>query len=98
MSTINFDPDLLTPLPKATKSIYCRIQFKKTLAENVRSFETMKEVEKKKLDEERKWVRREKILLDKTMKEKKNNFERRTQEEVDELQNKVRLESFANIK
>lgn len=85
-------------MPKAKKSIYCRIQFKKTLAENVRSFETMKEVEKKKLDEERKWVRREKILLDKTMKEKKNNFERRTQEEVDELQNKVRLESFANIK
>ena len=68
------------------------------MAENVRSFETMKEVEKKKLDEERKWVRREKILLDKTMKEKKNNFERRTQEEVDELQNKVRMESFANIK
>ena len=77
-------------MPKAKKSIY--------LAENVRSFETMKEVEKKKWDEERKWVRREKILLDKTMKEKKNNFERRTQEEVDELQNKVRLESFANIK
>ena len=68
------------------------------MAENVRSFETMKEVEKKKLDEERKWVRREKILFDKTMKEKKNNFERRTQEEVDELQNKVRLDSFANIK
>ncbi len=65
--------------------------FQKSLAENVRSFETLKETEKKKLEEERKWVRREKALFEKTVKEKKNNFERRTQDEVEELQNKVRL-------
>ncbi len=49
----------------------------------------MKETEKKKLDEERKWVRREKALFEKTVKDKKSNFERRAQDEVEELQNKV---------
>ena len=67
----------------------------KTLAENVRNFETMKEAEKKKLEEERKWVRREKSMFEKSLKDKKNNFERRTLEEVEELQNKVRNVSFA---
>ena len=61
----------------------------KTLAENVRAFETSKESEKKKLEEERKWVRREKVLFDKSQKDKKSNFERRAQDEVEELQNKV---------
>ncbi len=65
------------------------------MAENVRSFELMKETEKKKLDEERKWVRREKALFEKTVKDKKSNFERRAQDEVEELQNKVRHEEFA---
>jgi hypothetical protein len=49
----------------------------------------MKETEKKKLDEERKWVRREKALFEKSVKDKKSNFERRAQDEVEELQNKV---------
>ena len=61
----------------------------KSLAENVRSFELMKDTEKKKLDEERKWVRREKALFEKSVKDKKSNFERRAQDEVEELQNKV---------
>jgi hypothetical protein len=65
------------------------LRFQKSLAENVRAFETSKEVEKKKLDEERKWVRREKSLFEKTVKDKKNSFERRAQDEVEELQNKV---------
>jgi hypothetical protein len=34
-------------------------------------------------------------MFEKTLKEKKNNFERRTQEEVEELQNKV--ETFMNF-
>jgi len=49
----------------------------------------MKETEKKKLDEERKWVRREKSLFEKSIKDKKTNFERRAQDEIDELQAKV---------
>ena len=57
----------------------------------MRSFETLKETEKKKLEEERKWVRREKALFEKTVKEKKNTFERRAQDEVEELQNKVKI-------
>jgi hypothetical protein len=61
----------------------------KSLAENVRAFETSKESEKKKLEEERKWVRREKSLFEKSQKDKKTNFERRAQDEVEELQNKV---------
>ena len=71
------------------KAILLNLFAQKSLAENVRSFELMKETEKKKLDEERKWVRREKALFEKSVKDKKSNFERRAQDEVEELQNKV---------
>lgn len=62
---------------------------RRQLAENVKSFESMKESEKKKLDDERKWVRREKALFEKTLKDKKSNFDKRAQDEIDELQNKI---------
>jgi hypothetical protein len=62
---------------------------RRQLAEEVKSFQTMKETERKKIDEERKWVRREKMMLEKSLKEKKSSLEKRTLDEVADLQAKV---------
>ena len=87
-------------LPRLTPkqiSLLLNLSLQKTLAENVRAFETSKESEKKKLEEERKWVRREKNLFEKSQKDKKTNFERRAQDEVEELQNKVRGKKMCRV-
>lgn len=60
------------------------------MAEEVKSFQTMRETERKKIDEERKWVRREKMMLEKSLKEKKSSLEKRALDEMADLQVKVR--------
>ena len=48
-----------------------------------------KEIDKKKLEEEKKRIRREKIMLEKASRDRKTNFDQRAQEEIEELQAKV---------
>jgi len=63
---------------------------RRQLAEEVKSFQASKETERKKLDEERKWVRREKLMFEKSIKDKKSSLDKRTADEIAELQAKVR--------
>ena len=64
---------------------------RKQLAKDIEEFERSRDLEKKKLDEERKRIRREKSLFEKSQKDKKSTYGKKAQEEIDELQTKVRL-------
>ena len=48
-----------------------------------------KELEKKKMDEEKKRIRKDKIMLEKSSRDRKSNFDQKAHEEIEELQAKV---------
>ena len=62
---------------------------KKQLAKDIEEFERNKENEKKKLEEERKRLRREKAMFEKSQKERKINNDRKSQDDIEELQMKL---------
>ena len=62
---------------------------KKQLAKDIEEFEKNKEIDKKKLDEERKRVRREKAMFEKSLKDKKANNDKKSQDDLEELQMKL---------
>ncbi len=61
------------------------------MAKDVQEFELQKEQEKKRSEEERKRLRRDRMLFEKSQKDKKVNFGKRAQDEIDELQAKVSI-------
>ena len=49
----------------------------------------LKELEKKKMEEEKKRIRKDKIMLEKSSRDRKSNFDQKAHEEIEELQAKV---------
>ena len=62
---------------------------KKQLAADVSEFERTKEQDKKKLEEEKKRLRRDRTLLEKSQKDKKSHVDKKSAEEIEDLQAKV---------
>jgi len=62
---------------------------KKQLAKEITDFERVKESDKKKLEEEKKRLRRDRALLDKAQKDKRSNQDKKSQDEIEDLQAKV---------
>lgn len=64
-------------------------QDRKQLAKDVDEFEKNKEMEKKKLDEDKKRFRRERNLFEKSQKDKRSGYDKKSQDEIDDLQSKI---------
>ena len=64
-------------------------QDRKQLAKDVEEFELQKDHDKKKIEEDRKRLRRDRLLFEKAQKDKKANFDRKAQDEIDDLNSKV---------
>ncbi len=64
---------------------------KKQLTLSLEEFEKSKEAEKKKMEEERRRIKRDRALLEKAQKDKKLSEDKRSTEDVDDLQAKVGL-------
>ena len=62
---------------------------RKQLAKDIEEFERSKETDKKKLEEERKRLRREKTMFEKSQKENRLKNDRKSQDEIEELQTKL---------
>ena len=62
----------------------------------MQEFEMQKELEKKKMDEEKKRIRKDKIMLEKSSRDRKSNFDQKAHEEIEELQAKVSFWNFGN--
>lgn len=69
-----------------------KLQFdRKQLAKEVQEFEMFKEGEKKKMEEDKKRIRRDKTLMEKTLRDRKANYDQKAGEEIAELQAKVNI-------
>lgn len=64
---------------------------RKQLAKDVQEFEAQKELEKKKMDEERKRIKRDRNMLEKAQRDRRNNCDQKAQGEIEELQQKVKF-------
>ena len=63
---------------------------RKQLAREVQEFEAQKEAEKKKMEEDKKRIKRDKVMLEKALRDRKANYDQKAQDEIEELQAKVR--------
>ena len=62
---------------------------RKQLAKDIEDFERNKDNDKKKIEEDRKRLRREKAMFEKSQKDRKVNNDRKSQDEIEELQMKL---------
>ncbi len=68
---------------------------RKSLANDVANFERRQEADKKKNEEEKRRIKRDRMLMEKAQKDRKCNDVKRATDELEDLQNKVRICEFS---